>query len=135
MDSRRQFLSGSGAALVGAAMVSKAGAALLPEAPTIYELMDEYKTSEVNRRVALVLLSGADFGRLMAVTPGTPPDRVKILRDAYAKSIADPQLLADAKKGKMEVDPSTGEEVEALLKEVLDQPPEVIERVKKIMAN
>jgi tripartite-type tricarboxylate transporter receptor subunit TctC len=107
----------------------------LPEAPTIYELMDEYKTSEVNRRVALVLLSGADFGRLMAVTPGTPPDRVKILRGAYAKSIADPQLLADAKKGKMEVDPSTGEELEALVKEVMNQPAEVIERVKKIMAH
>lgn len=107
----------------------------LPEAPTIYELMDEYKTSEVNRRVALVLLSGADFGRLMAVTPGTPPDRVKILRGAYAKSIADPQLLAAAKKGKMEVDPSTGEELEALVKEVMNQPAEVIERVKKIMAH
>ena len=107
----------------------------LPEAPTIYELMDEYKTSEVNRRVALVLLAGADFGRMMLVTPGTPPERVKTLRDAYAKSIADPQLLAEAKKGKMEVDPASGEELEVLVKEVMDQPPEVIERVKKIMAN
>jgi tripartite-type tricarboxylate transporter receptor subunit TctC len=107
----------------------------LPDTPTLYELMDEHKTPEVNRRVAYVLLSGADFGRFMLVTPGTPPDRVKILREAYNKSIADPQLLAEASKGRMEVDPSTGEALEAMVKEILDQPAEVIEKVKKILAN
>ena len=43
---------------------------LAPEAPAIYELMDQYKTSEINRRVAHVLLGGAEFGRFMLVTPG-----------------------------------------------------------------
>jgi hypothetical protein len=33
----------------------------------------------------------------------------------------------------MDVDPSTGEELQALLNEILNQPPEVIERVKKIL--
>ena len=53
---------------------------IVPEAPTIYELMDQYKTSETNRRLANVLLGGAEFGRFMLVAPGTPPDRVKMLR-------------------------------------------------------
>ena len=35
----------------------------------------------------------------MMVTPGTPADRVKMLRDAYAKSMKDPELIAEAKKG------------------------------------
>ena len=107
--------------------------ALVPEAPTIYELMDQYKTNEINRRVAHVLLGGAEFGRFMLVTPGTPADRVKILREAYAKSIRDPELLAEAKKGRMDVDPSTGEELQALLHGIMDQPQEVIERVKKVL--
>ncbi len=47
----------------------------------------------------------------------------------------DPELLAEAKKGRLEVEPSTGEELEALTKEVMDQPGEVIERVKKILGN
>jgi hypothetical protein len=34
----------------------------------------------------------------------------------------------------MDVDPSTGEELQALLNEILNQPPEVIERVKKILS-
>ena len=71
----------------------------------------------------------------MMVTPGTPPDRVKILRDAYVKTLSDPDVLEEAKKGRMDVDPATGEELEALVKEIFDSPPEVVERVKKILAN
>jgi tripartite-type tricarboxylate transporter receptor subunit TctC len=71
----------------------------------------------------------------MMVTPGTPPDRVKILRDAYVKTLSDPEVLEEAKKGRMDVDPATGEELEALVKEIFDSPPEVVERVKKILAN
>jgi tripartite-type tricarboxylate transporter receptor subunit TctC len=104
-----------------------------PETPTVYELMDQYKTSETNRRVARVLLDGAEFGRFMLVTPGTPVDRVKMLRAAYAQSIKDPELLAEAKKARMDVDPSTGEELQALLNDILNQPREVTERVKKIL--
>ena len=107
---------------------------LAPDAPTIYELMDQYKTAESNRRVADVLLSGAEFGRFMMVTPGTPPDRVKMLREAYAKSMKDPELIAEAKKGRMDMDPSTGEELQTLMQEIMDQPPDVIERMKKILS-
>ena len=107
---------------------------LAPDAPTIYELMDQYKTAESNRRVANVLLRGAEFGRFMMVTPGTPPDRVKMLREAYAKSMKDPELIAEAKKGRMDMDPSSGEELQALMQEIMDQPPDVIERMKKILS-
>jgi tripartite-type tricarboxylate transporter receptor subunit TctC len=109
--------------------------ALAPEAPTIYELMDQYRTNETNRRVAQVLLGGAEFGRFMLVTPGTPADRVKMLRDAYAQSMKDPDLLAEAKKSRMDVDPSAGEELQALLQEIMNQPREVIESVKKVLTN
>jgi len=103
------------------------------DTPTIYELMDQYKTSDTNRRVARVLLDGAEFGRFMLVTPGTPPDRVKMLRAAYAQAMKDPELLAEAKKARMDVDVSTGEDLQVLLNDILNQPPEVIERVKKIL--
>jgi hypothetical protein len=107
---------------------------LVTEAPTIYELMDQYKTTESNRRLANVLLGGAEFGRFMLVTPGTPADRVKMLREAYAKSMKDPELIAEAKKGRMDMDPSSGEELQALVQEIMDQPPEVIARLKKILS-
>lgn len=107
----------------------------LADTPTIYELFDEYRTPDLSRRVAQVMLVGGEFGRPMLATPGTPPERTKILREAYAKALKDPELLAEAKKGKMEVDPSTGEELEELVKKVMDQPKEVIERVRKLLGN
>lgn len=107
----------------------------LPDTPTMYELMDQYKTPEMTRRAAQVILAGGEFGRPMLVTPGTPPDRLNVLRDAYAKALKDPDLLAEAKNAKMDVDPSTTDELQSLLKEVMNQPKEVIERVKKLLGN
>jgi tripartite-type tricarboxylate transporter receptor subunit TctC len=105
----------------------------LPDTPTIYELMDRYKTTDANRRLATVVLASGSLGRPMAASPGMPPDRVKILRDAFAKTMADPEFLSEIKKRKYELEPVSGEEVEALAKEVLAQPAEVIERMKKLI--
>ncbi|HEY6366473.1 MAG TPA: tripartite tricarboxylate transporter substrate-binding protein [Candidatus Binatia bacterium] len=105
------------------------------DTPTLTELFDQYKVPANSRRLAQVLLAAGDFGRPMMVTPGTPSDRVKILRDAYVKTLSDPDVLEETKKGRMDVDPATGEELETLVKEIFDSPPEVVERVKKILAN
>jgi tripartite-type tricarboxylate transporter receptor subunit TctC len=105
----------------------------IPEAPTIYEIFDQEKTPEENRRVADVILRGGDFGRPWVTTPGTPKDRVKILRDAHAKAMADPALQAEAQKGKMDMDPVSGEELQKLAETIMNQPPRVIERVKKVL--
>jgi tripartite-type tricarboxylate transporter receptor subunit TctC len=105
----------------------------IPDTPTIYEIFDKQKTPEESRRVADVILRGGDFGRPWVAPPGTPKERVKILRDAYAKAMADPALLEEAKKGKMEVEPVSGEELQKLAVQMIDQPPGVIARVKKIL--
>ena len=49
------------------------------------------------------------------------------------KAMADPELLAEAKKRDWEATPVSGERLEALTKEVIAQPPEVIERIKKLL--
>jgi tripartite-type tricarboxylate transporter receptor subunit TctC len=105
------------------------------DTPTLNELFDQYKVPENSRRLAQVLLAAGDFGRPMMVTPGTPPDRVKMLRDAFVKTLSDPEVLEETKKGRMDIDPATGEELEKLVKEIFDSPPDVVERVKKILAN
>ncbi len=88
-----------------------------------------------SRRVAQVVLAAGDFGRPIIVTPGTPPERVKILRDAFVKTLNDPEVLAETKKARMDVEPSSGEELESLVKEIFDSPPDVLERVKKLLGN
>jgi tripartite-type tricarboxylate transporter receptor subunit TctC len=105
----------------------------LADTPTLFELMDQYKTPEVMRGVTRIVLAGGEFGRPMVVGPGTPPDRVKILRDAYAKAMRDPGLIEEAKKGQMDMEHTPGEELQKLMKELMNQPPDVMERVKKIL--
>jgi tripartite-type tricarboxylate transporter receptor subunit TctC len=107
----------------------------MPDVPTLNELFEQYKTPDAIRRVAQVLLAGGDFGRPMMVTPGTPAERIKILRAAYDKTMKDPELLREAEKGKMDVDPTSGEELQTLVNKVMDQPPEVLSRVKKMLEN
>jgi len=57
------------------------------------------------------------------------------LRDAFVKTLNDPEVLADTKKPRMDVEPTSGEELESLVKEIFDPPQEVIERVNKILGN
>jgi tripartite-type tricarboxylate transporter receptor subunit TctC len=65
--------------------------------------------------------------------PGIPANQLKVLREAYAKTMQDPQLHAEVKKRNYEFDPVGGEELEKLAKEVTAQPPEIIERLKKVL--
>jgi tripartite-type tricarboxylate transporter receptor subunit TctC len=103
--------------------------------PTIYELMDKYKASQADRRLAAVVLANGDMGRPILMAPGVQPDRVKIMRDAFNKAMADPELLAEAKKKKLEVDPTGGEELQAIAKEIISQPSDVIGRLKGLFTN
>ena len=109
--------------------------AKLADVPTVYELMDEFKTPEAGKRLATVLLSPGEFGWPMVAPPNLPADRMKALRTAFTKSMADPELIAEAKKRLLDLAPSTGEELEALAKEVIAQPPAVVERMKKLLEN
>jgi tripartite-type tricarboxylate transporter receptor subunit TctC len=107
----------------------------LSDIPTIFELMDKYKTSEVGRRFARVLLAGDELGRPMVAPPAVRTERVKILREAYKKALNDPELLDEVKRSRLDMEPITGEEVEAVYKELMDQPPAVVDLVKKLEEN
>jgi tripartite-type tricarboxylate transporter receptor subunit TctC len=107
----------------------------LADVPTVYELMDKYKATEPDRRLAAVVLANGDMGRPILMAAGVPPERVKIMRDAFNKAMADPQLLAEAKKKMLEVDPTSGEELQSLAQEIMSQPPQVIERLKGLFTN
>jgi tripartite-type tricarboxylate transporter receptor subunit TctC len=104
----------------------------MPDAPTLVELMEKRRTSAFSRSVAKVMLVSATLGRPMMATPGTPPDRVKILRDAYVKAFNDPEVVQEAKKSRLDLQALPGAEVEAQINEVMNQPKDVVARVKKL---
>ena len=107
--------------------------ARLKDTPTIYELMDKYKTSEGARSLAKIILASGEFGRPIVTPPGVPEDRMKIIREAFNKSLKDPALLAEAEKRRLEIDPTSAEELESLAKEVMAASPEVVGRMQKLL--
>jgi len=79
--------------------------------------------------------AGGVFGRPMVGPAGIAPDRLKMLRAAFASALKDPELKAEAEKRGYEVGPVSGEEMEKLAKEVMAQPPAVLERMKRVLGN
>ena len=107
--------------------------ARLPDVPTLGELMDEFKTPEMERRLVPLVMAATDFGRPIVAPPGIPSDRLNLLREAFLKTMKDPELLAEAKRKNFDITPSTGADLETLAKLVMNQPQEVVARVKILM--
>ena len=107
----------------------------IPDVQTIAEIFEKETVPENSRRVAQVILAAESFGRPIVGTPGTPADRVQMLRQAFDQSMKDPELLAETKKQRMDVDPTSGPNLEKLAQDILQQPPDVLARVKKILGN
>jgi tripartite-type tricarboxylate transporter receptor subunit TctC len=106
----------------------------LPQVPTIFELMDQYKTPESSRRLTSVFLDAGRFGSWPIVAaPAVSNERIKTLRDAFTKATGDPGFVAEANKKRLEVEPIRGEELELLAREVINQPPEIVERLKELL--
>ena len=107
--------------------------AKMPDVPTIHELMNEYKTPANIRQLVTAVLASGDLGRPFITPPAIPADRLKLLRDAFRKTMGDAAFLADVKARKLEADPDYGEELETIAKEAAAQPREIVDRLKKLL--
>ena len=105
----------------------------IADTPTLRELMDEYKTPESDRRLVLMVLAANDFGRPIVAPPGLAADRLKVLREAFLNTMKDPDLLAEAKRKNFDIQPTSGDDLASLAKQVMTQTPELIARAKRLM--
>ena len=84
-------------------------------------------TDDPQKKAALKLIvSRQAIARPFAAPPGVPADRARALRDAFAATMKDPEFVAEAKKLSLDVEPVSGAEVEALIREVYASPPEAV---------
>jgi tripartite-type tricarboxylate transporter receptor subunit TctC len=73
------------------------------------------------------------IGRAFAVRPGTPADRVAVLREALAKTIADPEFQVEAKKAQIDMEYISAQDVIKGFDEMINQPPKVLEAMHKYL--
>jgi tripartite-type tricarboxylate transporter receptor subunit TctC len=99
-----------------------------PDVPTAIEIMP---TAE-GKQLFEIAFAEQVMGRPFVLPPGVPADRVKLLRDAFDAALKDPELLADAKAQKMEIDAVTGAAINALLDRVYAAPPELAVRLREM---
>ena len=75
----------------------------------------------------------AEISRFTAGPPGIPAARAQFLIEAYRKALTDPELLAQAQKAELPIDPLYGQEVAKLISEAFDQPQENVDLLRKIV--
>jgi tripartite-type tricarboxylate transporter receptor subunit TctC len=103
----------------------------LENVPLLVELAKDDK-----QRGAITLLSSAaEFGRAVFAPPGVPADRVEALRRAFDATMKDPELLADAEKRGIPVEPHTGEELQKIAAKVIASSPEAVEYAVQLMSD
>lgn len=73
--------------------------------------------------------SQMDFQRPFSVSPGTPKERIAILRKGLANALKDPALLKEANKSKLVITSVSGEKTEKLVDEILSMPADVKENL------
>ena len=100
----------------------------LPNVPTIVELA----TNDEDRKVLKILASDSDVGRPFMVGPNVPPARVAALRKSFMTMVRDADFLADAKKLKIDVDPLSGQDLQALIASLAQYPKSVFDRTRKL---
>jgi tripartite-type tricarboxylate transporter receptor subunit TctC len=91
------------------------------------------KTDEARQLIKVGIQNAAAFARPLALPPGTPKDRVLILRRAFQETLKDPAFLAEAEKAKLTLDPATAEDLERMVAEAFALEPALLAKLKDIL--
>ena len=93
----------------------------------------DFATSPENRKIMELVYSSETFGRPYMLAPGVPADRVAALRKAFLETMRDHDLLADAQRIGLAIDPISGEDLQALATNIFATPADFVERTKQAL--
>ena len=102
----------------------------VPNVPWAYELA---KTDDAKKMIQALARVNGVLNRPYVMPPGTPKDRVKILRKGFSDTMKDPEFLADARRANLNLDPLDGEEIEKEVKSFFKLESALIKQLKEIL--
>lgn len=103
------------------------------ELANVPNAIEEAKSDDARQLIRAGLHDPAAMTRPYSLPPGTPKERVEILRKAFLETFKDPSFVAEAKKSNLEVDPVSGEELETLVKGVFRLDPSLVAKLKDVL--
>lgn len=103
-----------------------------PDLPNVPLVVDLAKNDE-QRQILRLFFARQVMGRPFLAPPGVPADRVAALRKAFMDALTDKDLVADAEKAKLEINPVSGDDVQKLVEESYATPKAVSEKAAKLL--
>jgi tripartite-type tricarboxylate transporter receptor subunit TctC len=102
----------------------------LPNVPLIRDLA---RNDEQRQLIDAGVTLPTEFNRPFAVPPGVPAERVQALREGFAATFTDPELLAEAERAQLEINPFTGEQLEKSVAELFALPADIKAKLKEVL--
>jgi tripartite-type tricarboxylate transporter receptor subunit TctC len=106
----------------------------MPEVPAEVPLVKDFVPNAEDRQALDVIFTSTILARPYVAPPNMPPERSKTLRDAFMATMRDPEFLADTQKLQLNIDPSSGEEMERVVRDAYALPEPIIAKVRKALA-
>lgn len=104
-----------------------------PELTKVPNAIDQATTEPARQLIKFGIHDPAAITRPYAVAPGTPKDRLQLLRKAFRAVLKDPEFLADAKKSQLDTNPLAGEEVEKIVAGLFKIDAAIVDQLKDIL--
>lgn len=102
-----------------------------PELPHVPAL-GEFGNTLQDRQILNLYASGGALGRYLIAPPDVPAEIAMALRDGFAAMVKDPDFLAEAWKSKLDIEPATHGQLEAVIRRTLNVTDDVRQRVRNI---
>ena len=113
-------------------IVLQIGTAKSPELSNVPFIMD-YAKNDLDRRALELLLAPDAFAWPFIAPPGVPADRIALLRAAFDETMKDPNFVSDAKHLSLEINPMSGEAMQAKIERILGFDASVMSRAKELV--
>ena len=104
-----------------------------PDLPGVPLAIAFAKTDEARRILEVAVHNDNMLVRTYTLPPGTPKDRVQVLRKAFQETLRDPAFLAEAERTKLEIVPITGEEIERTVGNLFKLEPALIAKLRTVL--
>jgi tripartite-type tricarboxylate transporter receptor subunit TctC len=106
-----------------------------PDLAQIPQAIKFAKNDEARKMIEVAIHGDSNIVRTYTLPPGTPKDRVQLLRAAFDATLKDPEFLADAKKSKLNVDPVPVSEIEKDIASLFKLDATLLNKLKEILYN
>jgi tripartite-type tricarboxylate transporter receptor subunit TctC len=103
------------------------------ELPNVPLSISFAKTAEARQLIEAGIHQPSQVTYGYSLPPGTPKDRLQILRRGFLQTLKDQEFLADAAKANLEIVPASGEEIAQLIEQMFKAPPAVIAKLKEVL--